>query len=54
MLMIASCFSVIYGCNVTVSDITVTNGALLEIESMGRTIINGRTIIELGSTLNVK
>lgn len=46
--------SVIYGCNVTVSDITVTNDALLEIESMGRTVINGRTIIELGSTLIVK
>ena len=46
--------SLIYGCDVTISNVTVENGALLEIESMGKTLINGNTKIKLGSTLIVK
>ena len=42
------------GCDVSISNVSVTNNAKLAIESMGNTLLNSGTTIELGSSLEIK
>ena len=45
---------ILYGCDISIDNVVVTNNASLEIESMGKTVIGTNTMIELGSTLITK
>lgn len=44
----------LYGCDVSISNVSVTNNAKLTIESMGNTTLNRGTTIELGASLEIK
>lgn len=44
----------LYGCDVSISNVSVTNNAKLTVESMGNTSLGSGTIIELGSSLEIK
>lgn len=46
--------TLLYGCDVSISNVSVTNNAKLSIESMGSTTLNSGTTIELGSSLEIK
>lgn len=43
-----------YGCDVTISHVTVSNNAKLSIESMGSVTFNGPMTVQLGSVLELK
>ena len=45
---------ILYGCDISIDNVVVTNNASLEIESMGKTVIGTNTMIGLGSTLITK